>query len=403
MTREMRHVGGSVSAAALVLLAAACTGDAASDGAGDVPELAELAGEVTLSIGTLEGPEPYSFGRVAGLAADGEDRVYVADGQAAEVRVFSPEGTFLYRVGRRGQGPGELGTPCCLAFGPEGLLWVRDGGNARYAAYRIHGGDSASWERQLPMSHGDVNRAAPVTFRGDSLVDVGLVMEQVRDGDAVRMRSRGLGRAYLPLQEGDPRTEMVPEPDPRDLGVEQVTRTSESGRSTYFLYPPMGPLHRVAHGPDGRWASLRTDAWRVELRQADAAPRVVERPTPEGPTVSDAQRERAEERVESYRTIAGSELPAALERIPDRLQPLRNVYYGANGRLWVEASVPEGEPRRADLLDDEGRLVERRTWPADVELAFPAWVGRDVAVGLRTDSLGVPRVVRVDWDSPGGG
>lgn len=397
MTLGMGHGGGSALVAAAAILSLACFDDAPSGGveagAGDI---AERAGQVILSIGTLEGPEPYSFGRVAGLAMDGEDRVYVADRQAAEVRVFSPDGAFLYRVGRSGQGPGELGTPCCLAFGPGGLLWVRDGGNARYTAYRIHGGDSAAYVRQLPMGHGDVNRAAPVTFRGDSVVDVGAVAGGPRG-------ERSLGRTYLPLDEGAPRVESVPEPSPEELGVELVERVDEGRRSVFYLWPLFGPQHRVAHGPEGRWASLRTDRWRVELRRADGAAWVVERPTPEGPPASDAQRERAEERVESYRTIAGSEVPAALERIPGRLQPLRNVYYGADGRLWVEASVPDGEPRRADLLDDEGRLVERRTWPADVELGFPGWVGGERALGLRTDSLGVQRVVRVEWGSPGGG
>ena len=46
-----------------------------------------------------------------------------------------------------------------------------------------------------------------------------------------------------------------------------------------------------------------------------------------------------------------------------------------------------------------GELVGERTWPHDVSLAFPAWIGQDRALGLATDTLGVQQVVRIQFGS----
>src|SRR5690606_25249983 len=99
-----------------------------------------LTASVTLEIGEAGGEAAYLFGRVFGRALDADGRIYVADGQANEVRVFAPDGAHLFTFGRAGGGPGELRRPCCLAFDRAGLLWVRDAGNARYNAYRVDAG-----------------------------------------------------------------------------------------------------------------------------------------------------------------------------------------------------------------------------------------------------------------------
>ena len=95
-------------------------------GCGDAEVASELppalAATVDLTIGELEGDEVYVFGRITGLAGDSAGRVYVADAQADEIRMYDVEGTFLRRVARRGSGPGEVQSPCCLALDESGRL-----------------------------------------------------------------------------------------------------------------------------------------------------------------------------------------------------------------------------------------------------------------------------------------
>ena len=107
-----------------------------------------LSGVVDLRIGALDGPAPYVFGRVAGIVEGPLGRIFIADQLAHEIRVFDTEGAFLFSIGREGQGPGEFTGPCCLSFAPDGTLWVRDGGNTRYASGS--GSRSTMRSRSLP-------------------------------------------------------------------------------------------------------------------------------------------------------------------------------------------------------------------------------------------------------------
>ncbi len=64
--------------------------------------------ERELSIGVAEGEETYQFLGIDAVSADEQGCIYVSDQREGEVRVFAPDGTFLFRFGRRGSGPGEF-------------------------------------------------------------------------------------------------------------------------------------------------------------------------------------------------------------------------------------------------------------------------------------------------------
>ena len=67
-----------------------------------------------------------SFGDVFSLAVDGDGRIYVADRQANEIRVFSARGECVGTFGRSGEGPGEFGMVAGIAWQPPGYLWAID-------------------------------------------------------------------------------------------------------------------------------------------------------------------------------------------------------------------------------------------------------------------------------------
>jgi hypothetical protein len=62
-----------------------------------------------LRIGAVDGPPEYQFGRISGFVELSDGRLAIADGMAAKVRFFSPEGEHLYSVGKEGSGPMEFG------------------------------------------------------------------------------------------------------------------------------------------------------------------------------------------------------------------------------------------------------------------------------------------------------
>ena len=103
----------------------------------------------TARIGRVGGAEedgsPDEFGRVVGVVADAGGAMYVADALALEVRVFSPDGEFVRRMGRSGQGPGEFGGLHGITWLSGDTLVLMDYGNARLSLMRADGEVAGQW------------------------------------------------------------------------------------------------------------------------------------------------------------------------------------------------------------------------------------------------------------------
>ena len=101
-------LAGLVAACGCVVAASAAS---ASQVAIRAPERPERALRLEFTIGEKLGDDNTSFGRLAGLAAAPDGRLYVLDGQTCVARVFSATGTFLQVLGGPGGGPGEFSCP----------------------------------------------------------------------------------------------------------------------------------------------------------------------------------------------------------------------------------------------------------------------------------------------------
>ena len=67
-----------------------------------------VAATPSVVIGRVSGDERYLFGEVAGAVVLRDGRIAVLDGQAAVIRVYTPEGEYIEDWGGRGEGPGEF-------------------------------------------------------------------------------------------------------------------------------------------------------------------------------------------------------------------------------------------------------------------------------------------------------
>ena len=79
-----------------------------------------------LAVGALEGDGYEVVGQIVDIEVDSDGNMYVLDSEFSEVRVYSPEGAFLYAIGGPGEGPGDFSSPRHLEVSPSGSIVVAD-------------------------------------------------------------------------------------------------------------------------------------------------------------------------------------------------------------------------------------------------------------------------------------
>jgi len=132
------------------LATTACTDEGGEAEAGAVDAIPTYQGTVDLEFGDIDGDDPYLFTRIGGIAEDALGRLIVADMQSHDIRVFDPEGRFLFRFGGPGEGPGEFNRPMDLAVRRDGRFAVFSLGHAAYQLFTPDG----EFERLVRMSGG---------------------------------------------------------------------------------------------------------------------------------------------------------------------------------------------------------------------------------------------------------
>lgn len=329
----------------------------------DAPPLWRLAD--TLWIGATDGAGPEVFGSIDALTVDDSGRMYVFDGQARELRVFGADGSFLFRHGRRGGGPGEYQHVIGMSTSADGAVWLVDGGNARYTTLR--GGDTLSFRRgagvyHLPWLGGHV---------GDQLYDVVVVPGEGSREAMVRVDATGtvVDTLAVPARgSGAPRRGSMEFPLPY---APQRIRAFDHRGAVWVGSSHEYVLYRIGTAGDTTLVVRR-----------DIEPRPL--------TASEADSVRRH--VQALRSEFGVAVPDA--QVPSRAPLLADLAVADDGSVWVtRAESPTAYPGGTllDVFAPDGRYV------ATLELRFPLTrtVVRDGKLyGVALDELEVPRVFR---------
>ncbi|GMV07270.1 MAG: hypothetical protein AMXMBFR53_35450 [Gemmatimonadota bacterium] len=355
----------------------------------DAADVPTLRGRVTLRIGDAFGAEEYAFGKVSGVVPVGGGRIAIADAQASEVRIFGPDGRYLYTATKSGQGPTEVAQPCCLKRGPDGALWIRDTGNARYLVVDL-APTGAATRGTVRMVHAFAGMWAAPAFRGDTLIDVGADFDPAYGPRVKRFFVTPDGRVA--------RSETGAQPPATELGDVQLS----TSRGLLYFAQPYGAKYLVAHGRDGIWAEAVTSMGRVTLHRPDGGSLTVETGIALGPALSRGERRAAEEALGRHRRRAGAQAGQLSMTLPARKPPLAALYFDESGRLWVQQSVGDGADEEALVYSTAGALVERRVWPSGISFADIGFPGGSSGFGVQRDALDVEQVVRVEWTRTGG-
>lgn len=378
MSFLIRYAQHACIVACLPILFGGCGGESSSRSS-DANRPAPTVAEIDLEIGKLEGESTYMFGRIGGVTADDQGRIFITDTQGDVVRVYDAEGAYLFDVATAGEGPGKVDNPCCPTIGPEGVLWIRDDQNRRYARYQVDA-ESATPDGQIRMDHSAFGRTAPITFDANGhLIDIGGV-SSAEGFQPVRMHRNANNETT--------HQQTIPEAPEGRVDAQEV----DIERGKVFLPQPFGARAVDAHAPNSDWAVAVTDRYQVVRYNAEGDTlHVIERDV-EGPSLSEGEREQARSSLDAYTDNYNISTDALDFGVPDRKPPIARIFFDTQSRLWIEHTVADGAPHEADVYNQEGALVEVVQWPNGVRLTN----------GLVTDSLmygmrqqDVPQVVRL--------
>jgi len=339
-------------------------------------------GDPVLEIGELDGPEERTFGVVAGVALGSGGEVFVADGQALEIRVFDEDGAFLRRFGRDGEGPGEFRDISGIGFAPDGTLAVVDGRLSRVSFLRPDGEYVRSFRLERPYLQ--------LVRRDVWFDDEGRFYDRVQLAGTPGVDSLAV-MVYAPG--GDVRNTLlvsVHEPD-------MVTLVRD-GVPIMSMRVPYAPRPTVTVGPDGRVYATDADRYRIAvLRPTGDTIRVLERSL-DPPTATPAERADAEAWIRERMRDAGGSPPARIE-LPDEKAVISRLHADATGHLWVRVPMGPGWTRTEyGIFAPDGRYLGALSMPPLVVHSITA----DRVAGVAVDSLGVQRVVVLPISKPTG-
>ena len=327
--------------------------------------------------GADDGPESFYLVRPGLVDADAQGNIYVLDGAAKRVVVFSSSGQFIRSMGRGGEGPGELEAPNTLAVDASGNTYVFDYGKFALVGF----GRDGNVLPQIDFQHMPTPSYRHFASFGEGFIVLHRTSSEGRSGRVLGVTGSEVELAMLEM----PPSEMT---------------LYESCRIGLNFPPVFSPeivwdLHgeQVAFADGGTYSIRLWSEGRIKV--------IIRRDIP----VEEATRALAEAEIGEGMTITvgagdGCLIPSS-ELVENRgfsshIPVIEDISYTAEGELWVARSTIGPEPSRViDVFDADGTYVGTLRDQITMPLLFLPGnrVGVRVTDGLDVDRLVVFRIV----------
>lgn len=359
--------------------------------------------EPVLEIGTVTGALEYQFSDVVAAVRLSNGDIVVADRGASELRSYDAAGTFQWRAGRFGQGPGEFESLDFLGTVAGDSLVTYDEGLQRVQLFDAGGQVARSFEVH-PQRFGS-GRASDLSSPEDlSFPDkaVGIVERQL----IVRFFEPGDRRMSGVVREGDDRLVAVALGNGSATGL-IVVGGEESfmrgGRSQgRYVFGNMSEFGAAAD----RVGVIDTEAYTVRvLSPVDGTIEQIVRRDVEPREATDAL---FEGHLAGIMDLIGSVPPEEVDRVQRMwrgfprapvLPVLRSIHVDATGHLWLQPYYVAGaEPPPFEVHAPDGSWLGSVSVPPGLRRAFIQYqapymeIGADYILGAWTDDLDVQYV-----------
>ncbi len=362
-----------------------------------------VAPEPEVAIGSVDGPAEYQFADVVAAVRQTNGDIVVADGGAFELRSYDAGGTFQWRAGREGEGPGEFRSLDFLG---------------RMAGDSLVAYDSWLLRVQVFTPGGQPVRTLPV------LVPELATTTGSAPDKAVGVVDGRLILRFLDLGAGGAPSGIVRWPEERVVALDLT-----DGRGTSLLGVPGGEAmvewpaedhyrhsnYVFGNGPEygaaaGRLAVIDTEAYAVRivspadgsllgLVRRDVAPReateAVFQSLLDG-IVEEAFGNPGDAPPEQVALLRQGW--TAMPRAP-YLPVLRSVHVDATGSLWITPHYVAGaDPPPFEVFAPDGLWLGRVSAPPGLDRGYIQYqapylrIGHDYILGVWTDELDVQQV-----------
>jgi sugar lactone lactonase YvrE len=335
-----------------------------------------------LRIGAVDGNGPDMFGQISEIEIDPAGRIWVLEGQAQEIRIFGPDGTFVKTVGREGGGPGEFTRAIYLQMGPDGNMWVIDPQNNRISLFDTSG--TYLEGRQMPG--GFIIQPWPGGF--DAAGNYYSPVPLPSDDEGFDM---GLVRYDTSFEPQD--TLDIPS-DP----IERERFELHSENSHWITSIPYDGGFEWRLSPAGSLWGMVTDQYRlVEIAPDGDTLRTITRDFTALP-VTESDMEAARERLEKFVQRGGK---VDFSKIPNSKPATEEFYFDDEGNVWVRPVTTREERGRVfHVFDPQGRFLGMVHTPFALAPYRKPLFRDGTLYGITEDDLEVPYVIRARIEKP---
>lgn len=331
----------------------------------------QLEEDLRIGVSTAAQDDPYAFGELMSLALTHEGDIVVADRLWSEIRVFGPDGDFLRRFGREGDGPGEFAFLAGVVWDTaSGVIWAVDVRHRRFMAFSIEG-------RFLDQhEYGTDTRNASIPWGGYADLT-----GNVYDNDPgnfehlVRRTTSHTGRMAI--------VDSLALPT-----VEARTYRTERSFGVQVSVVPLSPRVRWTVAPDG-WVWLgRSDEYRIHKVSFS------------GDTVRTVELDRPAARLRGWERDSIAAAAGLPPRLLPSVKPVMGSFRAApDGWIWVAAPTDDGV-QEWELFDEFGYHRGRAVSPVSLEALPRPVLGAGTITGVVKDDLGIAQIVRLKLGNP---
>jgi hypothetical protein len=137
------------------------------------------------------------FKSPSAVTVDQKGNVYIADVILDTIKVFDARGKFIRKIGKKGQGPGDVIYPRNLRIDKDGNLWVNDFGNRRIQVFSLDGKSKKIFKAMIPPpSNMELMPGNRVAYSDFSVANKGKGLIQMAAADGKKVKP--LGVSILP-------------------------------------------------------------------------------------------------------------------------------------------------------------------------------------------------------------